>query len=123
MSDNIFGEELRRIRKGSPVLLKDLCAEMGWSKTYIMGLEKGRSAPPRPEKIRKLCDVLGRLDLYATLLNCSLKTKGKLELSLEDASDLKFDLATLLTEHWDTLDEKTQKALCAVLIEDATRSF
>lgn len=112
---NGFGRALRAYRQSKKAHIGEFVEKLGWSKSYLMDLEMGRSAPPKKEKIKTICDLLGVPDKYTELLALATTYSSRVALQVDDK---KRPLAALLARDWgDLTDEKIQK-LQRILEED-----
>lgn len=115
--ENLFGEALRELRQTSKTRLNTLRDVMDWSKSYLMDLEKGRSAPPKPELVKKLCDAMNRPDKTQEMLRLAAVSRSKIELIIKDASPQKTQTAAVLMRSWGDLDDEKLKLIENIIIE------
>ena len=54
-----FKDLLRQVRKKHPKAIRVICEEMGFSKSYLTGIEQGNTKVPSPLKTAKLARVIG----------------------------------------------------------------
>ena len=92
-TSNLFGDELRRLRKEAGLSLADLADAAGFSIVHMSDIERAKKNPPPPEKIQKLLSRMNRADALDQLLLLAAQSRKSIEISVEDKAD---DVASML---------------------------
>lgn len=100
----LFGLKLREIRQGSGKTIDQICFDTGFSKSYLMDLESGRSRPPRIGVIKMLAECFG-LDKDKTidLVKTAILSSGRVVIQPEKGwgDEDKLNFAATIWLYWD----------------------
>lgn len=114
-----FGTYIRRTRIKARKTLKDVAGEVNVTPAYIWDIEKGRRAPPSPDKIERWAATLGLAT--ADLLDRARVARKSVELPLSNGSsedgNLRNSLSLALAREWEGLEPRKLEELLKVLKE------
>ena len=100
----LFGSKLRELRQGSEKTIDEICLSTGFSKSYLMDLESGRSRPPRIVVIKLLAECFG-LDKDKTidLVKTAILSSGRVVIQPEKGwgDEDKLTFAATIWLYWD----------------------
>jgi transcriptional regulator with XRE-family HTH domain len=88
----------------APLTIKEVSHMMYWSVSYLSDIERGRRAPPQPEMIRLLADVIGPPDGLLALASID---RGRIEIPMT-GDELADEVAIAMSIRWGQLSETQQ---------------
>lgn len=117
---NLFGEELRRLRRAKELSLADLADTIGCSIVYMSDIERGRRNPPSPERIRKLLAKMGEEQRLSEMLVLAARSRQSIEIPVEGKNDQVADMLVALARRCDegSLDEELARKIKAILDQE-----
>ena len=103
-----FGARLRRLREERGLTLTRMAADLGLSAAYLSALEHGKRARPTPGLVRQICGYLSIIwDDADELQALAKRSRPKVTVDTGGLSPLATELANLLADRIDELDEAT----------------
>jgi len=111
-----FGARLRALREQRGLTLTRMAADLGLSAAYLSALEHGKRARPTPGLVRQICGYFGIIwDDADELQALAKRSRPKVTVDTGGLSPLATELANLLADRIDSLDEATLTQLLELL--------
>lgn len=111
-----FGERIRALRSARGVTLKQMADELQISSAYLSALEHGYRGQPSPMLVRQICAYFGLFWEEAEELELlARRSHPRVVVDTAGLSPKATEVANLLAEHIDRLDEATLDQLLALL--------
>lgn len=111
-----FGALLRRYRKESGQTMGDLADALGISVVYVSDVERSKRNPWADDKVIAAAACLGLDDHRAReLFRAAVRDRGRVELSLDEASQLKQEVGLSLMRGWGEFTEEQLREIMKVV--------
>lgn len=112
-----FGKELRKIRIDRGEILKDMADKLSMTSSYLSAIECGKRSVPNSMIER----IVALYDLNDTEKKCLEEAKNKslksIEISFDNVSEEKQDLALKFARSFEEIDKETIKKIKELLIK------
>ncbi len=118
---NLFGDELRRIRRSKGLSLADLADAIDCSIVHMSDIERGKKNPPTAKKIRKLMKDLSEEQETERMQALAVLSRNSIEIKVGDDGATVTDMLVALARRCDegSLDDEVAKSIRQLLDGEA----
>lgn len=114
---NLFGDELRRLRKAASLSLAELADAAGCSIVHVSDVERGKKNPPQTAIIEKMLKRMRREEQLPKMLVLAAQSRRSIEISVERTDANVASMLVALARRCDEgqLDPETARKIREIL--------